>query len=76
MDLSVHISLALVESLIDQRSEICSVLLLELKHSIEVFLQNGLIRGCPVSLADAFNCAWRELVIEEPESMSLSDNEI
>ena len=76
MNISVQISLSLVESMIDQRAEICSVLLIELKHSIEIFLQNGLIRGCPVSLGEAFECAWRDLVLEDPESMSMSDNEV
>jgi hypothetical protein len=75
MDVVVTISMNLVESLVNQQAQLCSVLLIELKHSMEIFIQNGLIRGCPVTLEGAFDCAWRDLVLEEPQSMSISDDE-
>jgi len=75
MDVTVTISMNLVESLVNNQAQICSVLLIELKHAMELFLQNGLIRGCPVTLEGAFDFAWRDLVLEEPQSMSISDDD-
>jgi hypothetical protein len=64
--LKIHLSLELVESLIDGDSDMVgSVVVVELKKSMERFLIQGLARGCNVNLQDSFDNAWSELVLQE-----------
>lgn len=66
----ITISLDLIEqmfskSLKTREFDICSTLVLELKASIESYLQSRLERGHAVSLHKAFNHCCMELVEEE-----------
>ena len=68
----VTISLDLIEdmfskSLRTREFDICSTLVLELKTSIESYLQSRLERGHAVSLHKAFNHCCAELVEEDDD---------
>ena len=64
--LKIHLSLELVESMIDGDSDMVgSVVVGELKNSMERFLIQGLARGCTVNLQQSFDNAWSELVLQE-----------
>ena len=74
--IEVKIELELVESLIAETSTYTgTVLLCELRDSMQTYLRNGLLRGCKVSVRKSFDYAWSELVVEG-ESMSESENSI
>ena len=74
--IEVKIKLELVESLIAENSEFQGTVLLgEIRDIMQRFITNGLIQGKRVSIRTAFEFAWRELVIEEATSMSMSDYE-
>ncbi len=73
--IKVEISIELVESLINHSAEVCgSVLLLELKDSMELLLVQKLMEGRVVSLRSIFEACWGELVDESPE-ISLESTE-
>ena len=55
------------KSLKTREFDICSTLVLELKASIESYLQSRLERGHAVSLHKAFNHCCSELVEEEDD---------
>ena len=61
--MNVTISLELVETLLEEGFT-GSVLLLEIKESMEQSICAGLVGGCVVSLREAFKQAWAELVLE------------
>jgi len=68
----VTISLDLIEDMFSKsiktrEFDICSTLVLELKASIESYLQSRLERGHTVSLHKAFNHCCMELVEEEDD---------
>ena len=64
--ITVTVQLELVESLLAENTRYTgTVLLCELRDSMQTFLSQGLMRGCKVSLRDAFDFAWSELVDEE-----------
>ena len=64
--IGVNIELELVESLVSETSTYTgTVLLCELRDTMQDFLEKGLIRGCMVSVRAAFQHAWSELVVEE-----------
>ena len=74
--IGVKIELELVESLVSETSTYTgTVLLCELRDSMQEFLEKGLMRGCMVSVRASFQHAWKELVIEESseDSMSLEE---
>ena len=69
--IEVEIELQLVESLVSETSQYTgTVLLCELRDTMQTFIKNGLLRGCKVSLRGAFQYAWYELVAEEDLSES------
>ena len=70
--MNVTISLELVESLVEEGTFTGSVLLLEIKEAMEQSIAGGLESGGGVSLREAFDKAWAELVIEE-HSIDMSD---
>ena len=66
MKVSVKLTLDLVESLISENTPYTgTVLLCEIRDSMQTFLRNGLVRGCTVSLQAAFQHAWDELISDE-----------
>ena len=74
--IGVKIELELVESLVSETSTYTgTVLLCELRDTMQDFLEKGLMRGCMVSVRASFQHAWKELVIEESsdDSMSLEE---
>ena len=74
--IEVKIKLELVESLMAENASFQGTVLLgEIRDIMERFMVRGLIQGKNVSIRPAFEFAWRELVIEEPTSMSMSDYE-
>lgn len=76
--IKVEITLELVESLMSKYTHYSgTVLLQEIKSSIEIYIKNGLERGCKLSLEEAFDNAWTELVLMDisEESMSAYDEE-
>ena len=46
---------------------VCTTTILELKHSVEIFLQTRLIRGSSISLPDAFENALDDIVVFEDD---------
>ena len=69
--IEVVIELQLVESLVSETSQYTgTVLLCELRDTMQVYIRNGLLRGCKVSLRDSFQYAWSELVVEDDLSES------
>ena len=62
--MNVTISLELVETLLEEGTFTGSVLLLEIKESMEHSISAGLVGGRVVSLREAFKQAWGELVEE------------
>ena len=69
----VTVSLELVESLINYDYKISgSVVVHEIKTAMEKYIANGLMRGCKVTLNEAFEACWVELVLVEPSSMEMS----
>ena len=67
--IEVKIDLELVESLLAETSTFTgTVLLCELRDSMETYIQNGLLRGCTVSVRKAFDYAWSELVDDDAVS--------
>ena len=67
--IEVKIDLELVESLLAETSTYTgTVLLCELKDSMETYIKNGLLRGCSVTVRKAFDHAWSELVVEDAVS--------
>ena len=72
--IKVKIELQLVESLIAETSTYTgTVLLCELRDSMQTYIRNGLLRGCNVSIRKSFDYAWSELVMED-ENMSESSH--
>ena len=64
--IKISLSLELIESLVDEDSEMVGcVVLQEIRNSMEKFLVQGLARGCTVNLREAFDNAWSELVLQE-----------
>ena len=71
--LKVTVSLDLVETLINSDYKLCgTVVLHEIKTAMEKYIAQGLIRGCKVTLKEAFEASWVELVVIEPTSMEMS----
>ena len=69
--IEVEIELTFVESLVSETSTYTgTVLLCELRDAMQTYIQNGLLRGCKVSVRGAFQHAWSELVVEEDVSES------
>ena len=74
--ITVQITLELVESLMSKHTHYTgSVLLQEIQTTMENFIKNGLERGCSVSIREAFESAWMELVLMEVSEESMSDND-
>jgi hypothetical protein len=72
--IQISIALEMVESLMSKQTHYAgSVLLQEIKTSMETYIKNGLERGCKISLIEAFDDAWTELVFMEISEESLSD---
>ena len=64
--IEVKIELQLVESLVSETSTYTgTVLLCELRDTMQTFIKNGLERGCKVSVRGAFEFAWSELIVED-----------
>ena len=75
--IEVKIDLQLVESLIAETSTYTgTVLLCELRDAMQTYIRNGLLRGCKVSLRNSFEYAWSELIVEEEEFTSDSENTV
>ena len=75
--IGVKIELELVESLVSETSTYTgTVLLCELRDSMQEFLEKGLMRGCMVSVRASFQHAWKDLVIEESSEESMSMEEM
>ena len=75
--IGVKIELELVESLVSETSTYTgTVLLCELRDSMQEFLEKGLMRGCMVSVRASFQHAWKDLVIEESSEDSMSMEEM
>lgn len=74
--MNVTLSFELVESLVEEGTYTGSVLLLEIKEAMQKAICGGLVGGRSVSLREAFDEAWAELVLEEPNSMNMSDFEL
>ena len=73
---TVTLTFDLVESLINRGSAYTgAVLLMELKESMEHSMKVGLMGGREVSLVQAFEEAWAELVVCEPNYDFSSDSE-
>jgi hypothetical protein len=71
--IEVTVSLELVESLINYDYKISgSVVVHEIKTAMEKYIAQGLMRGCNVTLKDAFEACWVELVLVEPTSLEMS----
>ena len=69
--ITVTIDLELVESMVEESSAYSgTVLLCELRDTMQRYLGTGLMRGCKVSVRAAFKFAWSELVVEEITSDS------
>jgi hypothetical protein len=49
------------------------VLLHEIQLQMQDFISRGLLRGCKISLREAFEYAWEELVLETKSEESMSD---
>lgn len=64
--MNVTITLELIESMIEEDTCSGSVLVLELKHAMEHSISEGLVGGRCISLRDAFEEAWSELVVLDP----------
>ena len=63
----VTVTVGLIESLINYDFKIGgSVVLQEIKIAMEKYLANGLMRGCSVTLKEAFEAAWVDLVLVSP----------
>ena len=60
----INITLEFIETLVDPNFT-GSVLLLELKEAMETSISVGLVSGCTVSIRQAFEEAWQELVVVE-----------
>ena len=72
---SIHVTvtLDLIESLINYDYKMCgTVVLQEIKTAMEKYIAKGLMRGCSVTLIDAFQAAWVDLVLVEPSTMEMS----
>ena len=69
--IEVTIDLTFVESLVSETSTYTgTVLLCEIRDTMQTYIKNGLARGCKVSVRGAFSYAWSELVVEEDLSES------
>jgi hypothetical protein len=69
--IKIEISIELVETLICPHSSYYgSVMLLEIKHSMEQRICTVLTRGGKISLSDAFDHVWNELVCEDTDMSS------
>ena len=67
--IEVKIDLELVESLLAETSAYTgTVLICELRDSMETYIQNVLLRGCTVCIRKAFDYAWSELVDDDAVS--------
>ena len=74
MIIKIEIPLELVETLVNENSQHQGcVILLEIRTEMQNYIARGLLRGCRVSLRDAFEFAWEELVFETNSHESLSD---
>ena len=63
------IDLTFVESLVSETSTYTgTVLLCELRDTMQTYIRNGLLRGCKVSVRGAFEYAWSELVVSDISS--------
>ena len=69
--IKISLSLELVESLICPHSSYYgSVMLLEIKQSMEEHIAKVLERGGKISLSNAFDHVWNELVCEDTDVSS------
>ena len=74
--ITVKIKLELIESMMSKHTHYTgSVLLQEVQTTMENYIKNGLERGCTVSLREAFETAWVELVLLEVSEESMSSDE-
>ena len=74
--ITVKIDIELVESMLSAHTQYTgSVLLQEIQTTMETFIKNGLERGCTVSLREAFDNAWAELILLEASEESMSDED-
>ena len=74
--ITIQIDIELVESMLSAHTPYTgSVLLHEIKTTMETFIKNGLERGCTVSLREAFEAAWVELILLEASEESMSDED-
>lgn len=72
--IKIEIELELIETMIHEHSEHQgSVLLHEIQLQMQDFISRGLLRGCKISLREAFEYAWEELVLETKSEESMSD---
>ena len=70
---AVEVTIELVESLVNYDYKMCgSVVLQEVKTAMEKYIADGLMRGCKVTLKEAFEAAWVELVLVEPTTLEMS----
>ena len=73
---TVTLTFDIVESLINRGSAYTgTVLLMELKEMMEHSMSVGLMGGSEISLVRAFEEAWRELVVCEPNYDFSSDSD-
>ena len=71
--IQVTVTLDLVESLVNYDYKVCgTVVLQEIKTAMEKYISQGLMRGCSVTLKDAFDASWVDLVLVEPSTMEMS----
>jgi hypothetical protein len=69
--IEISLSLELVESLLcPQSSYYGSVMLLEIKESMQLYIAKVLVDGGSISLNNAFDHVWNELVCEETDISS------
>ena len=75
--IQITLPLELVETLIcPKTSYYGSVMLLELKDAMEHYISTTLQRGGAISISDAFNYVWSELVVSETDiSSSYEDDD-
>jgi hypothetical protein len=74
--IQITIPLEMVETLIcPKTSYYGSVLLLELKSAMEHYIATSLERGGAISISDAFNYVWSELVVSETDISSSYEDE-
>jgi hypothetical protein len=73
--MKIELELELVETLIHPKTSYYgSVMLLELKDAMESRLKKVLLRGGKISISEAFNYVWNELIVTDTELSSSYDD--